>query len=569
MKQQIVDPAEAERQRMLIRIRDEFAQCSISPSSAAFPVEERMLAASEGDRLRTVLYRPAGREAVPVIVMRTCYPKNECIYRAMAQEYVKRGFAVVYQYCRGTGGSEGKWEPNVHERADGKDMLEWLCAQSWVASVGYFGSSYLALTGWAIADIVPNKVKTMYLSHYGTHRFISAYKDGLFRHDILTAWTMENAGFPIKADYLESCLHRPQWTVDEDLWGQRIDWYREYLESADSDAPYWGKGVWKDLKEIPTRVKIPICFVEAWYDHHLGSAIETWLSMPEETRRKSRFLIGAWDHSFEMRLQDRHGKNYWTEDYLRAFEWFYKILENKQQPQGDVLLYTIGADCWSRRRELRENDAAVKRLYLGRQADALMLTEQIPQVSGTVTYRYNPEDPVPSHGGEALLRTREEVGSLLQEPVVARQDVISFVSEPLRAPLTVSGQIRLQLTVASDADDTAFMFKVMEVLPDGRSYNIRTGVTSLGYRNGSPHRVSYTPNTAVALLIDSWDISYQFQAGSRIRLDIYSSDFPQYAVHSNFAGEWAKQAEIKPAEQTIFWGLAYDSCLILPLGTEN
>lgn len=176
---------------------------------------------------------------------------------------------------------------------------------------------------------------------------------------------------------------------------------------------------------------------------------------------------------------------------------------------------------------------------------------------------------MPSHGGEALLRTREEVGSLLQEPVVARQDVISFVSEPLRAPLTVSGQIRLQLTVASDADDTAFMFKVMEVLPDGRSYNIRTGVTSLGYRNGSPHRVSYTPNTAVALLIDSWDISYQFQAGSRIRLDIYSSDFPQYAVHSNFAGEWAKQAEIKPAEQTIFWGLAYDSCLILPLGTEN
>ena len=54
-------------------------------------------------------------------------------------------------------------------------------------SLGYAGCSYLALTGWVVADILPPKVKTMYLTHYGVFRHTSAYQDGLFRHDISSA----------------------------------------------------------------------------------------------------------------------------------------------------------------------------------------------------------------------------------------------------------------------------------------------------------------------------------------------------------------------------------------------
>lgn len=551
------DPAEAERQRMLEKLKKEFAECKVQPRYSLCSVEEKMLPATDGVLLRTILYRPQGREKMPVIAMRTCYPHNECVYQAMAKEYATRGFAFVYQYCRGTGGSAGVWEPNVNERRDGKAMLDWLCAQEWVQSVGYLGSSYLALTGWAIADIVPDKVKTMYLSHYGTHRFVSAYQDGMFRHDILTAWTMENAGFPIKADYFASCLHRPQETVDEDLWGGRIDWYREYLHGSDADAAYWNSGVWKELKEIPERVEIPICFVEAWYDHHLGSAIETWLSMPEKTRNRSRFLIGAWDHSFEMRLQDRQGARFWTEDFLRAFEWFYDMLEQERTLEGDVLLYMIGADRWHRRETLRDSTAQSMHLYLDKQQQGLTLAAIAPEVCHRVQYCYDPNDPVYSHGGESLLRTRERAGSLLQQPPGTRSDVISFLSEPLKQPISVSGQIKLHMTVSSDAEDTAFVFKVMEMLSDGRSYNVRTGITSLGYRNGSPCRIAYLPGREVEIVIDSWDIAYQFQVGSRIRLDITSSDFPQYAVHSNYAGDWAEQTTTKPARQTICTGRSW------------
>ena len=43
--------------------------------------------------------------------------------------------------CRGTGKSEGYWEPNVNERPDGRDTLQWLNDQPWAESIGYFGAS--------------------------------------------------------------------------------------------------------------------------------------------------------------------------------------------------------------------------------------------------------------------------------------------------------------------------------------------------------------------------------------------------------------------------------------------
>ena len=43
--------------------------------------------------------------------------------------------------CCGTGKSEGYWEPNVNERPDGRDTLQWLNDQPWAESIGYFGAS--------------------------------------------------------------------------------------------------------------------------------------------------------------------------------------------------------------------------------------------------------------------------------------------------------------------------------------------------------------------------------------------------------------------------------------------
>ena len=96
--------------------------------------------------------------------------------------------------------------------------MQYLSDRPEVKNIGYWGNSYLASTGWCMADVVPEKVKSMYLGVYGTDRYTSVYQDGLFRQDIFTWWSMTNAGKKVDADYLESCRYRPQMEVDEALW---------------------------------------------------------------------------------------------------------------------------------------------------------------------------------------------------------------------------------------------------------------------------------------------------------------------------------------------------------------
>ena len=105
----------------------------------------------------------------------------------------------------------------------------------------------------------------------------------------------------------------------------------------------------------------------------------------------------------------------------------------------------------------------------------------------------------------------------------------------------------------------------MEVLPNGTTYNIRGSITTLAYRGHSEHRQSYTPGQIVEVEIDTWEISWMFKAGSRLRVDITSSDFPQYSIHPNKEGPWSVHKDVVPAIQTVYTGKDYPSAVILPV----
>ncbi len=544
-----------EQQKKTAAVKESFAQCGVEASFRLRELEEFMLETDKEAGLRTVIYRPETNLAVPVIVVRSPYAEMEFVQRTKAEEYAKRGFGYIYQYCRGTGGSGGTWEPNINERKDGKALLDWVCDQEWVKSVGFLGSSYLALTGWVIADIVPEKVKTMYLTHYGTVRHTSAYMNGAFRQDVLTSWAMGNAGIPISADYEASCKFRPQISVDVKLWGRELDWYRQWILNPGREDAYWQKGFWKLLREIPKKISIPLFVGEGWFDHHLASALETWDMLSEECKKKSTLCIGGWSHSFENRLEGQTCFHFDADDDRRAFQWFYHILKKEEKPQGKILKYVIGADCWKSMIYGEKERTVPSRYYLS-YSNGQKKLEKNPDLTKKkeVSFVYNPEEPVKSVGGEALLRSVQVQGSRLQPKPDYRSDVLSFLSDELGEPLEISGQIRVHLSVATSAEDTAFTVKVMEVMPDGKAYNLRTGITTLGYRNGTGSCLSYHSGSKENVEIVMWEIAWQLQKGSRIRIDISSSDFPQYNIHSNYAGLWALQEKTKTAVQTIFVG---------------
>ena len=104
--------------------------------------------------------------------------------------------------------------------------------------------------------------------------------------------------------------------------------------------------------------------------------------------------------------------------------------------------------------------------------------------------------------------------------------------------------------------------KLSEVNQAGEAWNIRIGATTLAHRIDTEDGVSH-------LRIRTWDIAWQFPAGSRIRLDVTSSDFPQYSVHPNVAGCWSEQTETRAAHQTIHTGGTTPSAVHLPLWRQE
>ena len=95
---------------------------------------------------------------------------------------------------------------------------------------------------------------------------------------------------------------------------------------------------------------------------------------------------------------------------------------------------------------------------------------------------------------------------------------------------------------------------------------MRTSIATLGYRDGLlKPRVTYKPGKKVELEIVALPVIWKVSKGNRLRIDIKSSNFPEYAVHSNYAGVWALQGRTRVAHQNIFVGGKDGSRVILPL----
>src|SRR2546423_7832826 len=97
-----------------------------------------IVTARDGVELATDVYRPAGRGPFPVLLERTPYdksaPNRSERTAAVAQPrsrsrteaaayFVRRGYAVVYQYCRGRYKSERRFPTYLSEAEDGSDPL--------------------------------------------------------------------------------------------------------------------------------------------------------------------------------------------------------------------------------------------------------------------------------------------------------------------------------------------------------------------------------------------------------------------------------------------------------------
>ena len=152
-----------------------------------------------------------------------------------------------------------------------------------------------------------------------------------------------------------------------------------------------------------------------------------------------------------------------------------------------------------------------------------------------------------------------------QAPLAKRQDILVYQTEPLTAPMEVTGYPEVILHAASSAPDTDFFAKLIDVAPDGTNRDIASGMVRARFRDGLDKPKLLKPGKVIEYRIKLRPTANEFQPGHRIRLDITSSDFPNYDRNHNTAADPNSDTRLEVAEQTLHHGGARASQLILPV----
>jgi len=178
-------------------------------------------------------------------------------------------------------------------------------------------------------------------------------------------------------------------------------------------------------------------------------------------------------------------------------------------------------------------------------------------------YTYFPENPVASPEGE-------DYGND-QRYIERRDDVLVYTSDLLRKPLEIMGKVFVHLSAATDAKDTDFTARLLDVYPDGRAFKLgpeAVGVIRARYRNGRDHTELLSPGQTVHYQIELYDIGHTFLPGHQIRVEISSSFAPWISPNANTGNPVATDMESKPARQTIFHDRKATTYISLPVQLE-
>jgi hypothetical protein len=150
-----------------------------------------------------------------------------------------------------------------------------------------------------------------------------------------------------------------------------------------------------------------------------------------------------------------------------------------------------------------------------------------------------------------------------------RKDLIKFATPPLDAPMELTGHVALKLFVSSDAPDTDFTAKLLDIYPDGdgREINMLDNIQRVKMRKSlaQPEPLLTDPDQIVELTIDLWSICWIVDKGHRIGLHVSSSNFPKFEVNANTGVDHPQDQELRVAHNTVHLDTTHPSALVLPV----
>lgn len=568
------------RNLFLILVLSLTVACSSLLRADIFYEEEVAISMSDGVVLPANIARPAEEGSYPVILLRTPYGKPG-IDNGDVQRYARNGYAIVMQDCRGTGKAGGEWEPFLYDPQDGLDTQEWLAAQPWCnGQIGLAGGSYVGWTQWAslpgarsevtcAVPIVPFAEAYPDLAYYG----------GAFQMALLMGWGGMMGGASLTEENVQEVFRYLPLNTFGDQFKKPIPYLNAWIANS-YDGDYWqARGINGRYDEIET----PILNIGGWYDIFSKPVLDLCTRVRNESKsefaRKNQYVIvGPWAHGVgghkvgELDFGSVAKMN--TGDL--QFEWFEYWMKDKGTGVEDWAPYKIfvmGKNCWRNEEQWPLARTVYTPFYLHsggnantRSGDGL-LSRALPEEEVPDHFVYDPENPVPTTGGNNLFGA--PAGPYDQSAVEDRDDVLVYSSEVLEEALEVTGPVSLVLYAASSALDTDFTAKLVDVHPNGQAYNLCDGIIRARRRTGTEEELLLTPGEAAEFTIDLWVTSNVFLPGHRVRVEISSSNFPRFDRNPNSGLPFGTDTELHQAEQTVYHDALRPSHILLPVIPEE
>lgn len=549
----------------------------------------------DGMELGAELYLPEGEGPFPTIVERTARYKERSFLNPLFDFLAQNGFAVLSQNAADRWVADRDVRPffshDWTDAEDGYDTIEWAAAQDWSnGDVGGIGYSYPAWCQWVLAAQRPPHLKTLFVGGM-TPRTTDWQLGGVYRIGRQLQWTIgpmaiatqqyldEPQGPETQDAYWNQKTHvdrekwlwyLPQKELPLEMLGGMKDRFTEWLDNCHVDR-------WK-LHENFSKIDIPVFHRTSWYDR-LARNVEMFTGMQtqapsQSTRDAQRMVIGPWSHIGQHEMPRKVGDvDFGPEAEADVFDWalpwfnhWLKGEENGFMDTAPVRLFIMGANTWRDEQTWPLERETRTEFFLHSNGKANtpngdgLLSLDRPQEETSDKYDYDPRDPVMTL---YAFGTQDEPHD--RRVLDHRRDVLVYQTPPLKKAIEVTGVPEVVVFIASSAPDTDFTVKLIDVAPDGFSQEVCYGIVRCRFRDGFDEPKLMEPGQTYRLKIEMMPTSNLFRAGHRIRLDISSSDFPNFDRNHNTGGDDYGESTLVTAHQTVFHDTKHLSRIVLPV----
>jgi len=572
-----------------------------------------MIPTRDGTRIASSLWLPQAEGRYPLILMRSLNRKQYSNPRRLAiiGELLEAGYGFMGADIRGRFESDGEFDPadaEGHDGRDGYDMVEWIAKQPWCdGNVGTFGASHQAAY----------QVKTA-LEKPPHLRAIATWTGGYSESGLVAGAPPPMAGgaMPLiqtliwlpneAAGELDRLAQQGQNMTEAKavLARMRTNPQETYLHLPLRDAPIARYGRLKELLEYRLdrnaapvlgpgtpyeKLDYPTMHECGWYDPIAWTQIAAFSDLrrraaSSRAREGQHLVIGPWQHSlvFQQRLGEKDfgatASNEGSGINALQIAFFDKYVRGKPAELPRVRYFVMGPNVWRTAEAWPPPGMTRTKLYLrsGGKANGVkgdgVLSREAPKTEAPDRFTYDPENPVPTVGGAmigALNVPGMRPGPIEQSAIESRPDVLIYSTAPFAAETEISGPVVLRLFASTSSVDTDFTAKLTVVEPDGRSMNLCEGLLRLSGRNFTGRREPAEPGKVYDLTIGVGQTSVVVAKGQRLRLQVSSSNFPQYDRNMNTGNAIGVDAKGVIAEQTIHHDAARASYLELPMAAAR